>query len=161
MPFSPIRFRRYAADLSHAVYELSRESMSIADLRKAMKDIPGANDLTLGYGSNGNQVVRLGDRSVEVGPMASNEEIRGALQSPMENSRMTISGYEPGQIRARLDALKEKGRQRRDVALSKLEQAGKKHEAVSEEIEKVAAQIEKEADDALQEFASFTNGGPE
>ena len=137
--------------------------MSISDLREALSDIPGARDLTLGYGADGNQVVTIGDRSVEVGPMASNEEIRDALQSPSvtEKPLMTISGYEPGSIREKLSALKEKGRQRRDAALAKLDDAGKKHEAVSEEIEKIAAQIEKEADDALQEFASFTNGGPD
>lgn len=38
MPFSPIRFRRYAADLSQAVYELSRErAMTIADQLKAAR----------------------------------------------------------------------------------------------------------------------------
>lgn len=73
---------------------------------------------------------------------------------------MSISGYEPGAIRARLDALKKQGKDRRDQALAKLEDAGRKHEAVSEEIERVAGQIEKEADAALQEFSEFTNGGP-
>lgn len=164
MSYSPFRMRLAAVELSRAVYELSRERrMSVFELRKALRDIPGSNDLTLGYAEGGKQVVTIGDRSVEVPPMASHEEIRAALQSPFvtESPRMTISGYEPGSIRERLNALKERGRQRRDAALSKLDQAGKKHEAVSEEIEKVAAQIEKEADDALQEFAAFSNGGPE
>jgi hypothetical protein len=73
---------------------------------------------------------------------------------------MSISGYEPGSIRARLDALKKAGKDRRDAAIAKLDGAGKKHEAVSEEIERVAVQIEQEADAALQEFAEFSNGGP-
>lgn len=73
---------------------------------------------------------------------------------------MSISGYEPGAIRARLEALKKSGKDRRDQAIAKLDDAGKKHEAVSEEIERVAVQIEKEADAALQEFAEFSNGGP-
>jgi hypothetical protein len=73
---------------------------------------------------------------------------------------MSISGYEPGSIRARLDALKKAGKDRRDAAIAKLDDAGKKHEAVSEEIERVAVQIEQEADAALQEFAEFSNGGP-
>lgn len=46
--------------------------------------------------------------------------------------QMSITGFEPGAIQAKLDAA----------------------------IEKIAAQIEKEADDALQEFAVHTNGGP-
>lgn len=74
---------------------------------------------------------------------------------------MSISGYEPGAIRDKLASLKQAGKARRDAALAKLEDAGKKHEQVSEEIERVAAAIEKEADDAIQEFASFTNGAPE
>ena len=73
---------------------------------------------------------------------------------------MSISGYQPGAIRDRLNALKEQGRKRRDEAIAKLDDAGKKHEAVSAEIERVAGQLEKEADDALQEFAEFSNGGP-
>lgn len=73
---------------------------------------------------------------------------------------MSVSGYEPGAIRARLDALKKAGKERRDQAIAKLDDAGKKHEAVSEEIERVAGQLEKEAADALQEFAEFSNGGP-
>lgn len=73
---------------------------------------------------------------------------------------MSISGYEPGAIRDKLNALKVKGKQRRDEAIAKLDEAGKKHEQVSEEIERVAGQIEKEADAAIAEFAEFTNGGP-
>ena len=73
---------------------------------------------------------------------------------------MSISGYEPGSIRARLDALKKAGKDRRDSAIAKLDEAGKKHEEVSAEIERVAGQIEKEADAALQEFAEFSNGAP-
>lgn len=73
---------------------------------------------------------------------------------------MSVSGYEPGAIRDKLNALKQHGKQRRDAALAKLEEAGQKHEHVSEEIERVAGQIEKEASDALQEFAEFSNGGP-
>ncbi len=73
---------------------------------------------------------------------------------------MSVSGYEPGSIRARLDALKKQGKDRRDAAIAKLDDAGKKHEAVSEEIERVASQIEKEADDAIAEFSEFSNGPP-
>lgn len=138
--------------------------MSIFELRKSLRDIPGADGLTIGYAANGNQVVTIGDRSVEVGPMARHEEIRLALQSSFvrtESASVSVSGYEPGSIRARLDALKQAGKSRRDAALAKLEAAGRKHEAVSAEIERVASQIEKEADDALQEFSSFTNGSPE
>jgi hypothetical protein len=118
---------------------------------------------TISNAPNGSQIFHFEDRDLEVGPMASNAEIAAALQNPWirtENTIMSISGYEPGAIRAKLDALKKNGKDRRDAALSKLDEAGKAHEAVSAEIERVAGQIEKEADAALQEFAEFSNGAP-
>jgi hypothetical protein len=155
----------FAARLSIAVYDVTRitPEMSAYELQAALKDITGSEQLTISYAQNGNQLIHIGDRTVEVGPMASNDEIRLALQNPWiktENTKVSISGYQPGAIRDRLNALKEKGRQRRDEALSKLDDAGKKHEAVSAEIEQIASKLEKEADDALQEFAEFSNGGP-
>jgi len=137
--------------------------MSAQELKEALKDIPGATNLTISYGPGGRQILHVGDKTVEVSPMASNDEIRQALLNPTiptKNTKMSISGYEPGSIRAKLEALKTAGKQRRDAALGKLDEAGKKHEAVSAEIEVIATAIEKEADDALAEFAQFTNGGP-
>jgi hypothetical protein len=155
----------YAARLSIAVYDTNKETpeMSVHELKQALKDITGSELLTVSYSSSGNQIISIGDKHLEVSPTASNDEIRAALQNPFirtENTRMSISGYEPGAIRDKLNALKRQGKQRREAALAKLEEAGGKHEAVSAEIERVAAQIEKEADSALQEFAEFTNGGP-
>jgi hypothetical protein len=137
--------------------------MSVLDLRAALRGVDGSESLTVSYARNGNQLINIGDKTLEVGPMASNHEIATALQNPFirtENTKMSISGYEPGAIRDKLNALKQQGKQRRDAAIAKLEDAGKKHEYVSEEIERVAGQIEKEADAALQEFAEFSNGGP-
>lgn len=73
---------------------------------------------------------------------------------------MSLTGYEPGAIQARLDALKKNATARRQVALGKLDAADAKVASVDAAIERVAVQIEKEADDALQEFATHTNGGP-
>ena len=74
---------------------------------------------------------------------------------------MTISGYQPGSIKARLDAMREEKRQMREAALAKLDEAGKKHDDVNTEIDRIATELHKEADAALAEFASFTNGPPE
>jgi hypothetical protein len=155
----------YAARLAIAVHETRRltPEMSVLDLRSALQGIEGSESLTVSYARSGNQIIHLGDKELEVGPMASNAEIRAALLNPFvrtENTKMSISGYEPGAIKARLEALKKAGKDRRDQAIAKLDEAGKKHEAVSEEIERVAATIEKEADAALQEFSEFSNGGP-
>jgi hypothetical protein len=140
----------FAARLSIAVYDVNRitPEMSAYELQAALKDITGSEQLTISYAPSGNQLIHIGDRTVEVGPMASNDEIRLALQNPFirtENRlKVSISGYQPGAIRDRLNALKEKGRQRRDEALSKLDDAGKKHEAVSAEIETIAGKLEKD-----------------
>ena len=150
----------FAARLAIAVHETRRLTSEIAmwELKQAF---PGLQTISLG--PNGNQIFHFEDRELEVGPMASNDEIAAALQNPWvrtENTKMSISGYEPGAIRAKLDALKKQGKDRRDQAIAKLDEAGKKHEDVSAEIERVAGQIEKEADAALQEFAEFSNGPP-
>lgn len=135
--------------------------MSVQELKEALG--PEATNLTITYAANGNQILHVGDKIIEIGPMASTDEIRAAIQNPTiptANTKMSISGYEPGSIRAKLEALKTAGKNRRDAALGKLDEAGSKHEAVSAEIEVIAKAIEKEADDALAEFAQFTNGGP-
>lgn len=144
-------------------YRFVRKLMSVQDLKEALRDIPGSQGLTVQYGAQGNQVIHIGHRTIEVGPMASGDEIRAKLTNPFngtDTKPMSISGYEPGSIKAKLEALKNVGKQRRDAALAKLDDAGKKHEAVNAEIESIAGQIEKEASDALQEFAEFSNGGP-
>jgi hypothetical protein len=155
--------QRIELDLKCYAHRITPE-MSAYELRQALLGvIPGSESLTISLSENGNQLINLGDKTLEVGPMASNDEIILALKNPFirtENTKMSISGYEPGAIRAKLEALKKNGKERRDAALAKLDDAGAKHEAVSAEIEKVATQIEKEADAAIAEFASFTNGGP-
>jgi len=155
----------FAARLAIAVHETRRltPEMSVLELREALKGIEGAEYLTMSYGPSGQQLIHIADKTLEVGPMASNHEIRLALENPFiktENTKMSISGYEPGAIRDKLNRLKQAGKERRDQALAKLEDAGKKHEEVSAEIERVAGQIEKEAHAALAEFAEFTNGAP-
>ncbi len=76
--------------------------MSISDLRQALIGIPGVEDLTVGYASNGNQLINVGDRTLEVAPMASNEEIRLALLNPFVRTENTIMSVNP------IDRLKEK-----------------------------------------------------
>jgi hypothetical protein len=102
----------FAARLSIAVYDVNRitPEMSAYELQAALKDITGSEQLTISYAQNGNQLIHIGDRTVEVGPMASNDEIRLALQNPFirtENTKMSVSP---------LNRLKEKALQARSVA---------------------------------------------
>lgn len=148
--FSRLRFEVYSSDLAKALLNLSQEQTVIFDLRKISKDdlvkeldkgdaMAGTSERTQAWA--GDQVLQVDWRSKEV-KLAS------------------ITGFEPGAIRAKLDELKTKARDRRAQSMAKLEAAHQKVASVDAEIEKVAAQIEKEADDGLQEFAEFTNGGP-
>lgn len=73
---------------------------------------------------------------------------------------MTIIGHQPGSIKAKLDSIRAKAEARRSGAMSKIDAADAKVAEVDAQLEQVAAQMEKEADAALQEFATFTNGGP-
>lgn len=87
------------------------------------------------------------------------------LPSPFlgtENTKpMSITGFQPGAIRAAIDAAKKKSQAELEAAMGKLADAQTKAASVPDAIHKVAAQMTKEADDALQELSSFTNGGPE
>jgi hypothetical protein len=74
---------------------------------------------------------------------------------------MTISGFQPGAIRAALDAAKKKSQEELQAAMNKLAEAQAKAASVPDAIHKVAAQMHKEADDALHELATFTNGPPD
>jgi len=77
-------------------------SMSALELREALKDVPGSESLTISYAPSGNQIIHVGEKQVEVSPMASNEEIRAALQNPFVPTRNTKVMTNP------IDRLKEK-----------------------------------------------------
>lgn len=137
--------------------------MSAFELREALKDVAGAQDLTISRATNGNQVIHLGDKALEVSPTASNDEIIAALQNPFirtENTKMSITGFQPGAIKAAIDAAKQNSQDKLSAAMAKLAAAQTKAQSVPDAINEVAAKMEKEADDALQELATFTNGGP-
>ena len=126
-PFNPERFRRYASDLSRAVYALSREKrMSIDDLKHLMADIPGIENLTMRL-EGGKQVFSLGGPFVAVDPVATPADIetaiRGLPQKPSAtsaslpivklnevNQAMTApspTGYKPGSISSIFKDLRE------------------------------------------------------
>ena len=63
--------------------------MAIWELKQAF---PGLQTVSLA--PNGNQIFHFEDRELEVGPMASNAEIRAALENPFirtENTKVTMA----------------------------------------------------------------------
>lgn len=71
-----------------------------------------------------------------------------------------LAGFQPGLIKARIDAIKQKAAERRTASLAKLDASAAKLESVDAAIELYAEKIEQQADAELQEFATHTNGGP-
>jgi hypothetical protein len=138
--------------------------MGAYDLKQAFHQLPGVERLTIEHRGNGNQVISIGDRTIEVGPMATNEDIERALANPWAAKRqtMSITGLKSGAFEAKLAEMKRKLSETQNQGLAKIDGA---EQAASAKIDAAtsgaAAKIDKEVEDALAEFAAFTNGGPE
>jgi hypothetical protein len=165
----------FAARLSIAVYDTNRElraAMGIHELQTSLRQCgtPGAESLTMQYGPAGVQNFIMGDVNVTLPPNASEADILAALSNPFLYaalpaanpglSPMSITGFQPGAIKAAIDAAKAKAKADMEAAMGKLAAASAKSATVPDAIAQVAASMEKEADDVLQELATFTNGGP-
>jgi hypothetical protein len=156
----------FAARLSIAVYDVNRISpeMSVLELKAALRDIVGSDQLTISYAPNGNQLIEIDGRTIEVGPMASNDEIRVALQNPFirtENTKMSITGLQSGAFQEKLAEMRQKIANAQAQGLSKIDGVVTAGTAkLDEAAQGAAAKAQKEIDDALQEFATMTNGGP-
>jgi hypothetical protein len=150
----------FAARLSIAIHETKRltPEMSARELREALKDIPGSDELTVSYAQSGNQVIHIGDKSVEVGPMASNDEIRLALQNPFvptANTKMSITGT--NSLKAKFEAAK----QRKAAIEARVETALTSYNGAADIAESAIKSLEDDAAALQAEVSGFTNGAPE
>jgi hypothetical protein len=152
---------------SMSAYQLQRRNhrnMAVFELRQALSGTPGAESLTIDTAANGNQIVSMAGQTYEFWPMATNAEIIETLTNPFiqagETNSMSITGFQPGAVKAAIEAAQQSARDRQAQAMAKLAAAGMKAAGVADAIDQVSARIEKEADEALAELAQFTNGGP-
>lgn len=139
--------------------------MGAYDLKQALRHLPGADHLTIEHRGNGNQVISIGARQVEVGPMATNEDIERALSNPFiqEELRMSV-----------IDRIKQKALLARNVAPEAIkrfeedldsilaEKAGldeKRHAAVTPHQEAIAG-VKGELDGLKSAIDILSNGGP-
>lgn len=176
--FSPLRFSTYAKDLSQAVYDLSKQKMgATTDLRTSL----GEDSLRVRFGSN-KKFVTMGDTTVELDATASDEQVAHALNiqkindiagttgegtvpanpiQAIEKPAMSVTGIQSGTFQAALAKMREElaGHQNEAIADIKgsVTEAGAK---MKEAAQSVRAKVYKEVEDALQEFATTTNGGP-
>ncbi len=139
--------------------------MLIHEMREALKGIPGYESLTIDYHDDGTQTLTLGDKVLQVGPMASNDEIRAALRNPTvptQNTKVTMASplqgfgqklsklkhdteFDATKLAARVDALAA----RKDAAMAKSTKYLDGHEQDIVDIEKFVTEVEQ-----------ATNGGP-
>jgi hypothetical protein len=127
--------------------------MSAYELQAALKDITGSEQLTISYAQNGNQLIHIGDRTVEVGPMASNDEIRLALQNPFirtENTKVTMASPLQG-IGQRLGLAKHNAEADAKLISAKVDELEARRQAATP---KVMAGLEAQGAD-LKELETF------
>ena len=132
--------------------------MSADELRDALKDMPGSEGLTIGYAPNGNQIVTMDGKTIEVGPMASNGEILTALQNPFVPTRntqlMSITGV--NSLKAKFEAAK----QRKAAIESRVDTALTSYNSAADIAESAIKSLEDDATALQAEVAGFTNGAP-
>ena len=146
--------------------------MSANDLREAFKGIiPGSENLTVSYAANGNQIIHVGDKSIEVGAMASNDDIIAAIRNAdrlpnvaftaerQKAPSMSVTGasYVTGSIADKLKSVRAKieaGSAKMDQAIAKMDQAATAHS-------QLADTVSGEADALLAELGQFTNSPPQ
>lgn len=85
--------RWFAARLSIAIEETKRfGGMSVHDMKQALAAVPGVESLTMAYTFDGNLLVTIAGRTVEVSPSASNAEIELAFREPaMSTPNVTVT----------------------------------------------------------------------
>jgi hypothetical protein len=130
-PFNPLLFRLYASDLSEAVYKFSQENQMNIRLRE------------------------LAENRKHMTPLPERPSI-----APTEKSRMSITGLQGGAFQAKLAEMRQRIADSQKNSLAHIDGVVAAGSAKLEEAAKnAAAKAQSEIDDALQEFATFTNGG--
>jgi len=150
--------------LSLLILELGQETRKMgatSDLRAHL----GNPEVKIRFGGQ-KKFVTMGDQTHEFDQNATNDQIAHALNLKKINAataepQMSFTGFQPGAIKAALATAKQKATADLTEAMGTLAEAQAKAAEVPAAIKQVAVQMKKEAEDALHEFAEFTNGAPE
>lgn len=166
--------RWFAARLLFAIEDVKRfGGMSVHELKQALSAVPGVESLTLGYAPNGNELVTIAGRTVEVSPGASNEDIalafRGGQTTPIptvafvappippqtRTKSMSITGAAPAALS--IKDLIANSRQTVKAAHDKLiANAGKVNDAAAA-LNGLGDDLGKEGDDLMAMIGQFKN----
>lgn len=113
------------------------------------------------------QIINLEGHEITIGAYATDGQIEAEINrvrnvEPKETKGMSITGLQSGAFQAKLAELRKRVAGAQDQALTKIDGAVVSGEAkINEAASGVVAKVDREVADALQEFATFTNGGPE
>jgi hypothetical protein len=142
--------------------------MSVLELKAALRDIAGSDQLTISYAPNGNQLIEIDGKTIEVGPMASNAEIEAALKNPFiptANTKITMNPIDRlkdklakaagvgGRVAAKIEAKADALIAREGQLEAKADQAFAPHEAIVDSADVVL-------DDIESSLNQLSNGGP-
>ncbi len=159
----------YTLSIIGHVHDINAEyAMPDRAMRKArrlhLKVLLQGVNFTLDYAPNGHEVITVGEQRFEISPAASDDEIRARIANPFiptENIQMSITGLQSGAFQSKLAEMRQKIAEKQAQALAKID--GTVTDGLAR-IEAAAAgataKATKEIEDALQEFAEHTNGGP-
>lgn len=169
--------RWFAARLSIAIEDVRRfGGMSVHELKEYLRDVPGVESLTMGYAPNGNLLVTIAGRTVEVSPTTSNAEIAISFREPTMSTPLPTVAFSirtepmstptaPGSFAASLKAMMDEARA--GIAQARADGAAKVGDAVSKLNEAktatlhvagtIASTIEDEAADVMRELGQISN----
>lgn len=129
-------------------------------IEKIRQALDGAK-ATINYGSAGETFVNLPDRSIQVLPSDTVDDIKAKLSNPFEGKPMSITGFQSGAFEAKMAEIKQRMVDKQAQGLAKIDGKVTAGAAkLDEAVDGVAAKIDAEVDAQLAEFAKFTNGGP-
>jgi hypothetical protein len=147
-----------------------RTLMPIQDIIEFLKpEVEGAEGLSMTYApSSGNQIFHIGDRSVEVSPMASNDEIKLAFLNPFirtENTKVTVL---PNRLLEKLNKASGVVKRVTDAVEAKADAVIAREQPILDHADKAFAphmsgldQADKQLDQVEDALNQMSNGAPE
>lgn len=129
-----------------------------------------APDLTIRYMGHF-QIINLEGQEITIGALANDDQIAAEIERirgprpppiPTEKPKMSITGLKSGAFKAMLEQMKAEigdiqSQGVADVKAATIEASTE----IKATVNNVKAKLKSEVAEALQEFAEFTNGGPE
>jgi hypothetical protein len=123
-----------------------------------------APDLTIRYMGHF-QIINVEGQEITIGALATDEQIAteiNKIRQITEKPKMSITGLKSGAFKAMLEEMKTEIGSLQSQGVADVKAATVQAASdIKTTVDNVKAKLKSEVADALQEFAEFTNGGPE